>query len=89
MVLRTWVPLSQEREISETLVKDIQKLKMVDAIDAVNSLKDKFEELKVEILRFQLQSKISAIITRLRHKCFSTQALLVHVSINLLLINTV
>ena len=40
-VLRTWVPLSHEREISENLVKDIRKLKMADAIDAINSLKDK------------------------------------------------
>ena len=28
-VLRTWVPLSREREISENLVKDIRKLKMM------------------------------------------------------------
>ena len=41
MVLRTWVPLSREQEISENLVKDIQKLKMADAVDAINSLKDK------------------------------------------------
>ena len=40
-VLRTWVPLSREREISENLVKDIRKLKMADAVDAINSLKDK------------------------------------------------
>ena len=40
-VLRTWVPLSREREISKNLVKDIRKLNMADAIDAINSLKDK------------------------------------------------
>ena len=41
MVLRAWVPLSHEQEISENLVKDIRKLKMADAVDAINSLKDK------------------------------------------------
>ena len=40
-VLRTWVPLSCEQEISETLVKDIWKLKMDDTVNAINSLKDK------------------------------------------------
>ena len=40
-VLRTWVPISREREISENLVKDIRKLKMADTMDAINSLKDK------------------------------------------------
>ena len=40
-VLRTWVPISREREISENLYKDIWKQKMADAVDAINSLKDK------------------------------------------------
>ena len=40
-VLRTWVPLSREREISKNLVRNIRKLRMADAVDAINSLKDK------------------------------------------------
>ena len=42
-VLRTWVPLQHEQEISEILVKDIWKLKMADAVNAINSLRDKWK----------------------------------------------
>ena len=40
-VLRSWVPNSQQCEITEETIKEIRKLKMADALTAINNFKDK------------------------------------------------